>query len=114
MEYPPASNSEHLTDERLVALWRACESDDTAPLAQFIQLWDPSTHELNIGLQRAIEGGYLNTARFLLEHGVPFNGDLVRLALKGRSFPILEVLRQFGWGDVDMKVAKGTALTALA
>jgi len=100
-----------LEPDQLSALWQACDSKDTAPLAQLIEKLDPSAHDLRTGLTFAIERNHLNMVRYLLERGVPVDGYVVRVALQARSIPVLEMLREFGW-DVNMKLGE-IALTAL-
>jgi len=101
-----------LEPEKLTALWEACESNDTAPLAHLIEALEPSAGDLKMGLVRAIKGNHLNMVRYLLERGVPVRGSVLEAALRARSIPVLEMLREFGWDDVNMKVDQ-IALTAL-
>jgi hypothetical protein len=100
-----------LEPEQFTALWQACCSDDIAPLARLIETLNPPINEFWTGLCVAIHHNYLNMVRYLLERGVPVDGSVVEKALEARSIPILEMLREFGWDDVNMKL--GNTWTAL-
>jgi ankyrin repeat protein len=97
--------SPRLPPEQLSALWRACDSNNIAPLAQLIETLNPPADDLMPGLMVAIERGHLSMIRYLLERGMSITGSIVRVALEVRSIPVLEILREFGW-DVNMKLAK--------
>jgi hypothetical protein len=102
---------DRLPPEQLSALWRACDSNDTAPLAQLIETLNPSANDLMPGLMVAIERGHLSMIRYLLERGLSIYRSVVMVALEARSIPVLEILREFGW-DINTRLAKmeGTAL----
>lgn len=100
-----------LEPEQLSALWQACCSDDTAPLAHLIETLNPRGEDLAPGLWSAIQHNNLNMVRYLLERGAAANESAVEKALDARSIPILEMLREFGWDDVNMKL--GWTRTAL-
>src|SRR5215469_1685579 len=78
-----------LEPDQLSALWQACDSKDTTPLAQLIETLDPPAHDLRTCLTFAIEGSHLNVVRYLLERGVPVDGYVVRVALQAQSIPVL-------------------------
>ena len=111
MTQPQPQTRPRLPPEQLSALWRACDSNDTAPLAQLIETLNPPADDLMPGLMVAIKRGYLSMVRYLLERGMSICGSVVMVALEARSIPVLEILREFGW-DINMKLAKmeGTAL----
>lgn len=94
----------HLEPEQLSALWQACCSNDTAPLAHLIETLNPRAEDFAPGLWSAIQRNDLHMVRYLLERGAPVNESAVEQALQARSIPILEMLREFGWDDVNMKL----------
>lgn len=102
---------ERLEPDQFMALWQACDSDDTAPLEHLIKTLDATVDDLHTGLSVAIKHNHLNMVRHLLDRGVAVNGYIVREALHARSIPVLEMLREFGGWEVNMKV--DAAMTAL-
>jgi len=93
-----------LEPEQLSALWQAYSSNDTAPLAHLIETLNPGAEDFAPGLWYAIKHNHLNMVRYLLERGAPVDEDAVEQALRARSIPILEMPREFGWDDVNMKL----------
>ena len=53
--------------------------------------------------------------RYLLDRGISVGGTEVKQALRGQSIPALEVLREYGWKDVNMNLGERgeSACTAL-
>ena len=95
------------------AITKACDSNDTAPLAHLVEALDPSAGYLTPGLVAAIKANHIDMVRYLLDLGAPAKGSAVQAALQAKSISILEMLREFGW-DVNMRLADGgVALTAL-
>ena len=101
-----------LKREQLSELWKACDSEDTVPLTYLIEALDPHVDDLTRGLWVAIEHNRLKMVRHLLELGVPVDRFVVRRAVEAKSIPALEMLREFGWDDVNMQLDT-IALTAL-
>jgi hypothetical protein len=102
----------YLEPEQLSELQNACDSDDTVPLAHLIEALNPRVDDLTPGLWIAIQHNHLNMVRHLLERGVPAGKFAVRRAVEAKSIPALEMLREFGWDDVNMQLDT-VALTAL-
>lgn len=111
MTYQQPQRRPRLEEEQLSALRNACGSDNTAPLERLIETLDPSANDLRPGLRVAIKHNHLNMVRYLLERGASADGSAVEEALKARSIPALEILREFGW-EVNMKLGD-VAMTAL-
>jgi len=106
---------ERLEPEQLSALWYACDSTDTVPLAEFAEALNPTVDELRPGFWYATQKGNLIMMRYLLDQDVFVGGTEVKQALRGSSIPALEVLREYGWKDVNMNLGEGvgSACTAL-
>jgi hypothetical protein len=106
---------ERLEPDKLSALWRACNSTDTAPLAELIEALDPPVDDLRPGFWHAIENGNLIMMRYLLDKGLSVGGHEVQAAVRAKSIPALEMLREYGWKDVNMNLGErvGSAHTAL-
>jgi hypothetical protein len=53
--------------------------------------------------------------RYLLDRGLSVGGHEVKEALRAQSIPALEMLREYGWKDVNMNLGEGmqSACTAL-
>lgn len=103
---------DRLEPEQFMALWQACRSNDTAPLESLVETLNPPINEFLTGLCIAIRNKHLDMVRYILERGFPVKGDIVQEALRARSIPILEMLREFGWDDVNMSL-DSVACTAL-
>jgi hypothetical protein len=101
----------HLEPDQLSTIWHACNSNDTTSLAHLIETLQPSVLDLGPGLVTAIKGNHLEMVRYLLEQGVSVDGNVVEIALRARSIPVLEILREYGW-EVNMKLGQ-FATTAL-
>jgi hypothetical protein len=106
---------ERLEPDKLSALWRACNSTDTAPLAELIEALDPPIDDLAPGFWNAIEDGNLIMMRYLLDRGISVGGYEIKAAVRAHSIPALEILREYGWKDVNMNLGEGrrSACTAL-
>jgi hypothetical protein len=106
---------ERLEPDKLSALWRACDSTDTAPLAELIEALDPPVDDLRPGFWHAIENGNLIMMRYLLDKGLSVGGYEVQTAVQAKSIPALEMLMEYGWKDVNMNLGErvGSAHTAL-
>ena len=50
--------------------------------------------------------------RYLLELGIPVGDSEIRAALEAQSIPALELLREYGWKDINANLS-GSACTAL-
>lgn len=100
-----------LEPDQLSTIWRACDSNDTTSLAHLIETLQPSLFDLGTGLLTAIKGNHVEMVRYLLEQGVSVDGNVVEMALRTGSIPILEMLREYGW-EVNMKLGQ-FAITAL-
>ena len=96
-------------------LWKACNSTDTVPLTELINDLDPPINDLRPGLWHAIQNGNLIMMRYLLDRGISIGGNEIMEALQAQSIPALEVLREYGWNDVNMNLGEGgqSACTAL-
>jgi hypothetical protein len=94
------------------ALTKACDSNDTTHVAHLIETLDPPAIYLKSGLACAIRGNHLNMVRYLLERGAPVKGRPVKTAVRAKSIPALEMLREFGW-EVNMQLEEDLAYTAL-
>jgi ankyrin repeat protein len=101
-----------LEPDQLSALWQACDSHDTAPLAHLIETLDPPNIRLGTCLVVAVERNHLNIIRYLLERGVSITGLALHRALSAGSIPVLEMFREFGW-DVNKQLGLNYNLTAL-
>lgn len=113
MTDPRPQTRRRLEPDQLTALWYLCCSDNTTPLERVIEILDPPARDLIPGLSYAIERKRLNMIHYLLEYGVPVNGHRVLDAIRERSIPILEMLREYGWDDVNSMVYDREAVTAL-
>jgi len=113
MEHQQAEPRQPLGQAQLDALWKACDSDDTVALVRLVEMWQATPSDLARGIWRAIDHSHPNMVRYLLEQGVDrVDGYVIKRALKVGSIPVLEVLREHGWDDIDMKLSE-VALTAL-
>jgi hypothetical protein len=99
MEHQQPRHRLPLEQEQLSALWEACDSNDTAPLAHLVEIWQATPNDLGQGFWAAIDHNHPNMVRYLLEHGVDHvDGFVVQRALKAGSISVLEVLREHGMG----------------
>jgi len=113
MEHQQPQPRPPLEQAQLNALWKACDSDDTAALAHLVEMWQATPSDVAQGFWSAIDHSHPNMVRYLLEKGVDHvDGYIIERALKVGSIPVLEVLREHGWDDIDMKLSK-VALSAL-
>lgn len=113
MTQPPR---ERLEPHEFSKLYDACLSNDTESLAELIKDLNPSISELTLGLSYAIEHGNHIMMRYLLDQGIPVCGSLVEDAIRAKSQSIaaLEMLREYGWEDVNLNLSEGVpAITAL-
>jgi hypothetical protein len=93
-------------------LREASEANDVAGLQRLINHWQASTRDLSLPLEYATRKGTVDTARYLLELGVRYEGRLVKAAVDNSSIPMLELLRQYGW-QVDENIGGQSAVAAL-
>jgi hypothetical protein len=113
MEHQQPQPRQPLEQAQLDALWKACDSDDTVALAHLVEISQATPSDLAQGFWSAIDHSHPNMMRYLLEQGVDHvDGYVIQSALKVGSIPVLEVLREHCWDDIDMKL-DGVALSAL-
>jgi len=93
-------------------LQKASEANDATELQRLINLWQASATNLFQPLNYAAKKGSVDTARYLLELGVRYEGTLVTAAVDAGSIPMLELLREYGW-QVDENIGGQSAVTAL-
>lgn len=98
-----------LENEELSSLWHACATNDTSTLIGLIETLKPTLVDLLPGLVTAMSEGFLVMARYLLELGVEINSSIVNKALRVKSIPLLDLLREFGW-DVNTRVEAGSGM----
>jgi hypothetical protein len=113
MEHQQSSNRLPHEQDQLSALMEACDSNETAPLKNLVDSLHATSDDLKLGIWPAIDHSHPEMVRYLLAQGVDHvDGFIIQRALKASSLQVLELLREYGWDDVNAKV-EGVPLTAL-
>lgn len=107
-----APQRDRLEPHQLSAIWQACDSTKIPALVELIDTLKPSLNDLKPGLWQAIKRGDLTLMRYLLDLGIPVGHSEIRAALEAQSIPALELLREYGWEDINANLS-GSACTAL-
>ena len=114
---PPTSLRDRVEPEVLSALWDLCCSTDTAPLEKMIKTLEPTKEDLRPGLWYAIERGNFVMMRYLLDDfGMSVERHEIEEALRRKSIPVFEFLRDRGqgrWDDPNVNLGERLAHTAL-
>jgi hypothetical protein len=111
----PHNKHDRLEPDILSRLWKACDLTDTAPLAKLIDTYNPPITDLAPGFWSAIERENYIMMRYLLDRGMPVRPVEIETAVRAKSIAALEILKEYGWEDVDINLGEGTcsARTAL-
>jgi hypothetical protein len=113
---------EHLPlhQDQADALFQACDSDNIEHLQNLVRTFQARPQDLRLGFWAAINHNHPRTVRYLLEQGVDsVDAYVVERALRVSAIQVLDVLKEFGWNDVNMSLREigslnsGAALTAL-
>jgi hypothetical protein len=99
---------------------QACKTGGLELLQRVSETVPAKSDKLLRGFWTAIDHDQANVVKYLLERGVDKVDDhTVMLALKASAIQVLEVLKDFGWNNVNMTMREisprksGEAFTAL-
>ena len=106
-----------LSGERLALLrdHQLCEvskGNDVAEVKRLIDLRQKSPEQLRSALTYAVANNAIDSAMYLLQLGVHYDGKMVIDAAKNGSVPMIELLRKHGW-QIDDNIGGYAAITAL-
>ena len=106
---PPGESLARLRDCQLCEV---SKGNDITELKRLVDLWQKSPEQLGLALTYAVANNAIDSAGYLLQLGVHYNGKMVIDAAKNGSIPMLELLRKHGW-QMDDNIGGNSAITAL-
>lgn len=88
--------------EQQDALLQACDSNDTEHLRHLVENFRAKPQDLSYAIWAAINHDHPRMVRYLLDLKVDtVDGYMVESALKVSAIQVLDVLRDFGWNDIN-------------
>jgi hypothetical protein len=109
-----------LSNDERDMLIRASDSDDVDNLKRLIENLQPTPLDLRSCSGPVIDGNHAQMMRYVLEQKYDcVDGFMVQRALNAKALQVLDVLKEFGWSDVNLAMGQigpglhGGAQTAL-
>jgi len=107
MEQEYTQRRQPLSKDEMDMLTCAFDSDDINNLKRLIGSLQPTLQELRHCTPAAIDGNHAQMTRYILEQKYElFNDYTVQQALKASAIQVLDVLKEFGWSNVNMTMAQ--------
>jgi hypothetical protein len=106
--------------DQVDALRKGCDSDDIDSLQRLVETFQAKLQDVRMGFWIAIDRNRAKMVRYLLKQGVDqVDAYALERALKASAIEVLDVMKEFGWSDVNMclrevgSLSSGGAVTAL-
>jgi hypothetical protein len=113
MEQEQSQRRKPLSEDEMDMLICACGSDDIDNLKRLIESLQATRQDLKCCIWAAIDGNHAQMTRYILEQKYDsIDAYMVQRALKASAIQVLDVLKEFGWSNVNMTMAQiGQRLT---